>query len=194
MSNVIFDMSMSLDGYVTAANQTAEVPMGEGGLRLMDWIAPDDTVGQDVLNRGLSGLGAVICGRRTFDTSLPWWGADGPSGAARRPVFVVTHTRPKESPEGGVYTFVTTGIEDALAQARNAAADNYVTIMGGPEIGNQYLRAGLVDELSIHLVPVLFGSGSRLTEALPRHIQLEPLDNRDSPNGVHLRYRIVQPG
>lgn len=191
--SVIFDMSMSLDGYVTATSQTPEMPVGDGGLRLMDWIGPDDEIGNDVLRRGVDGLGAVICGRRTYDTSVPWWGANGPSGEARRPVFVVSHSA-AEPPEDGVYTFATGGIEDALAQAREAAGDRYVTVMGGPAIGNQFLRAGLIDELSIHLVPVLFGDGTRLTEALPEHIQLEPLENIDSPNAAHLRYRVVRPG
>ena len=133
MSSVVFDISTSLDGYVTATNQTRDVPMGDGGLRLMDWIEPDDAVGQGVLRRGLAGLGAVICGRRTYDSSLAWWGADGPTGEARRPVFVVTHVAPPDAPPGGVYTFVTTGIEDALAQARAAAGDRYVTVVAaGP--------------------------------------------------------------
>ena len=136
MGEVVFDMSMSLDGFVTSSNQTPENPMGDGGLRLMDWIGPEDATGNEVLRRGLSGLGAVICGRRTYDTSLPWWGPDGPSGEARRPVFVVTHTG-SDRTEGGVYTFATGGIEDALAQAREAAGDKYVTVMGGSTSGNQ---------------------------------------------------------
>jgi dihydrofolate reductase len=125
VSTVVFDMSMSVDGYVTAANQSREEPLGEGGASLHDWI-PDPT-GQDVLASGLETLGAVICGRRTYDDSLPAWDADGPSG-------------------------------DALARAREAAGGKTVCVMGGPAVGNQYLRAGLVDELSIHLAPVYFNS------------------------------------
>ena len=87
---------------------------------------------------------------------------------------------------------MTTGIRDGLAQAKEAADGRNVTVMGGPVVGNQYLRAGLVDELSIHLVPVLFGSGTRLTEALPAHVELELTDHRTTTHALHLRYRIVR--
>jgi dihydrofolate reductase len=103
---------------------------------------------------------------------------------------VVTHTAPSEVPAGGVYVFVTTGIEDALAQAREAANGKAVSIMGGPAVATQYLRAGLVDEVSIHLVPVLFGAGTRLTETLPAHIELELTDQVSGRSATHLRYRV----
>jgi dihydrofolate reductase len=190
MSTVVFDMSLSVDGYVTAANQSREEPLGEGGTRLHEWAR--DATGQDVLARGLEALGAVICGRRTYDDSLPAWNADGPTGDARVPVFVVTHSPPPDPPDGGVYTFAT-GVDDALAQAREAAAGKTVCVMGGPTVGNQYLRAGLVDELSIHLAPVLFGDGTRLSEVLPAHIRLEPIEHIPSARAVHLRYNVVRP-
>ncbi|HEY1277862.1 MAG TPA: dihydrofolate reductase family protein [Thermoleophilaceae bacterium] len=191
MSSVIFDMSMSLDGYVRAANPRPEEPLGEGGEALHAWaMDADDAEGRAVLERGVAGTGAVICGRVTYDDSLPWWGADGPTGSARLPVFVLTHGAPSDAPAGGVYLFVTTGIEDALAQAKDAAGGRNVTIMGGPAVGNQFLRAGLVDELSIHVAPVLFGAGTQLTEALPAHIRLEPADHVSTPNATHLRYRL----
>jgi dihydrofolate reductase len=190
MSSVVFDMSMSLDGYVRAANPRPAEPLGDGGEALHAWVMSDDEAGRDVLDRGIAGTGAVICGRVTYDESLPWWGADGPTGPARLPVFVVTHTAPSDAPAGGVYVFVTTGIEDALAQAREAANGKGVTIMGGPAVGNQFLRAGLVDELSIHLVPVLFGAGTLLTEALPAHVELELADQVSTLSAMHLRYRI----
>ena len=153
-------------------------------------MADDDATGRDVLSRGIAGSGAVICGRVTYDDSIPWWQADGPTGAARLPVFVLTHAAPSDAPAGGVYVFVTSGLEDALAQAKAAAGDKDVSIMGGPAVGNQFLRAGLVDELSIHLVPVLFGAGTRLTEALPAHIRLEPAEHIASASAMHLRYHI----
>jgi dihydrofolate reductase len=194
MSTVIFDMSMSVDGYVTAANRRPEEPLGDGGERLHEWVMdPDDATGREVMTRGIGALGAVICGRRTYDDSLPWWGADGPTGDERLPVFVLTHSPPADSPEQGVYRFVTGGIEDALAQAREAAAGKDVTVMGGPAVGNQYLRAGLVDELSIHLVPVLFGAGTRLSETLPAHISLEPVQQLPGAAATHLRYRVIRP-
>ena len=191
MSSVIFDMSMSLDGYIRAANPRPDEPLGEGGEALHAWaMDDDDAAGRDVLSRGIAGAGAVICGRVTYDDSVPWWKADGPTGPARLPVFVLTHTAPSDAPAGGVYVFVETGIEDALAQAREAAKGKTVTIMGGPAVGNQFLRAGLVDELSIHVVPVLFGSGTRLIETLPAHIGLELADVVTAPSATHLRYRI----
>jgi dihydrofolate reductase len=121
-----------------------------------------------------------------------WWGPDGPTGEARLPVFVVTHAAPADPPEAGVSRFVTTGIEDALGEAREAAADKNVTVMGGAAVGNQYLRASLVDELSIHLVPVLFGDGTRLSEALPGDIQLESIEQLTGSSATHLRYRIIR--
>ena len=190
MTTVIFDISMSLDGYVRAANPRPEEPLGEGGEALHAWVTHDDAAGREVLERGVAGTGAVICGRATYDDSLPWWGADGPTGSDRLPVFVLTHTEPAEAPDGGVYVFVTTGIEEALAHAQAAAGGKNVTIMGGPAVGNQFLRAGMVDELSIHLVPVLFGAGTRLTEALPAHVELDVAENVSTPSAAHLRYRI----
>jgi dihydrofolate reductase len=193
VSSVSFDMSMSLDGYVRAANPRPEAPLGVGGEALHKWAMDDrDAAGRDILERGVAGTGAVICGRVTYDDSVPWWQADGPTGPARLPVFVLTQSAPPDSPANGVYVFVTTGIDDGLAQAKESADGRNVTIMGGPAVGNQYLRAGLVDELSIHLVPVLFGSGTRLTEALPAHIALEPTDVRPTPHALHLRYRVVR--
>ena len=153
----------------------------------------EDEEGRGYLERSVSELGATICGRGTYDTSLPWWGADGPSGPARRPVFVVTHEAPAESPEDGVYTFVTDGIESALEQAKAAAEGKVVTVMGGASIGQQYIAAGLVDELAIHLVPVLFGGGTRMFEHLgDEHIQLETVDVVETPAATHLRFRIAR--
>ena len=112
--------------------------------------------------------------------------------AARRgcPLVVVTHTEPAEVPAGGVYIFVTTGIEDALARARAAAKGKSVSVMGGPAVANQFLRAGLVDEVSIHLVPALFGAGTLLTDTLPAHIQLELAGQEATQHAMHLRYRV----
>jgi len=193
MSKVIFDISMSLDGFVTASNRRPEEPMGDGGQRLHEWAMGGDERNREFLKRSVSGLGAAIAGRNTYDDSLPWWGADGPSGPARRPLFVVTHEAPAESPEGGVYTFVTDGIESALEQAKAVAGDRNVVVMGGASIGRQYIAAGLVDEISIHLVPVLFGSGTRMFEHLGReHIPLETVEAIETPAATHLRFRIVR--
>lgn len=193
MSKVIFDISMSLDGFMTAAGQTRENPMGDGGLRLVQWAFEGDQRDRRVLEEGVAGVGAVIAGRRTYDDSVPWWGANGPTGEARVPVLVVTHSPPEDAPEGGVYSFVTGGIEEALEQAKATAGDKYVTVMGGAEIGQQFIRAGLADELSIHLVPILLGAGTRMFENLGE-AQI-PLELTDLTRGLlanHLRFRVVR--
>ena len=193
MTKVIFDISMSLDGFMTAARQTRENPMGEGGLRLVQWAFEGDERDRQVIEDGVRGVGAVIAGRRTYDDSVPWWGANGPTGEARVPVFVVTHSVPDDAPEGGVYTFVTGGIDQALEQATAAAGDKYVTVMGGAEIGQQYIRAGLVDELSIHLVPILLGAGTRMFENLgEEQIELAPAGLPQGQLATHLRLRVVK--
>ena len=193
MTRVFFDISMSLDGYMTASGQTPEEPMGPGGDQLVAWAFGEDERDRRVLTEGIAGTGAVIAGRRTYDTSVRWWGADGPTGDARVPVFVVTHNPAEDAPDGGVYTFVTDGIEAALDQAKTAAGDKDVTVMGGADTGQQYLRAGLVDELSIHLVPILLGGGTRMFEHLgDAHINLEPVGLTGTAAATHLRLRVVK--
>ena len=193
MSKVVFDISLSLDGFMTAANRRPEQPMGDGGLRLVEWAFGDDKRDRAVLADGIASIGAVIAGRRTYDDSLPWWGADGPTGDGRLPVFIVSHNVPDETPAGGVYTFVTGGIESVLEQARAAAGDKGVTVMGGAQTGQQFLAAGVVDELSLHVVPVLLGTGTRMFENLGEaHIALEPLATIQTPRATHLRLRIAR--
>jgi dihydrofolate reductase len=192
MTKVIFDISMSLDGFVTASNVRPEEPMGDGGQRLHEWAFGKDERNRELLAKAVDAVGAVIAGRRTYDLSVPWWGANGPAGPARVPVFVVSNSEPKDVPEGGVYTFVTEGIESALEEAKAAAGDKDVAVMGGASVGQQYIRAGLVDEISIHLVPVLFGSGTRMFEHLGSdHIQLENARVIETPQATHLRFRII---
>jgi dihydrofolate reductase len=194
MSKAIFDISMSLDGFITGANRTPAEPLGDGGEHLHDWaFNSEDEYNRNLISQSVSTIGAVICGRRTYDDSLPFWGADGPTGAARLPVFVVTHKIPTEIQEGGVYTFVTDGIESALQKAKKAAGNKNVSVMGGADIGQQYIQAGLVDELSIHLVPVLFGSGIQMFAPLGEaHIQLKPDQVIKTPEAIHLRFRVVK--
>jgi len=192
MTKVIFDISMSLDGFVTASNVRPEEPMGDGGQRLHEWAFGEDERNRELLAEAVDAAGAVIAGRRTYDISVPWWGADGPTGPARVPMFVVSNSEPEEVPEGGVYTFVD-GIERALEQAKAAAGDQDVAVMGGADIGQQYIRAGLVDEISIHFVPVLFGGGTRMFEHLgSEHIQLETAGVIETPAATHLRFRVVE--
>ena len=190
MTKVIFDMSMSLDGFVKASNATPEQPLGESGERLHQWGFSEDERDREVLAGGVEGSGEIIAGRRTYD-SLPWWGADGPHPPTR--VFVVTHEAPDAVPEGSVYTFVTDGIESALEQAKATAGDKNVAVMGGPDSGRQFIEAGLVDEIGLHLIPVLFGSGTRMFEHLGgEHIQLETVEVTESPAATHLRFRIAR--
>jgi dihydrofolate reductase len=193
MGKVVYDMSMSLDGFVTATGVTPEEPTGPGGHRLVEWAMGDDAATREFMGASVAELGTVICGRRTYDTSLPWWKADGPTGPARVPLFVVTHQEPEDRPEDGVYTFVTDGIESALQQARDVAGEKDVAVMGGPDIGGQFLRAGLVDEIGVHLAPVLFGGGTPMFDLIgDDHIQLELESVVDTPKATHLRYRVVR--
>jgi dihydrofolate reductase len=193
VSKIVFDTSMSLDGFMTASNQTAEDPLGVGGLRLFAWfLESDDERDREVQEKAAAGIGAFITGRRTYDDSLPWWGADGPGGAARSPVFVVTHEAPVKSPDNGVYTFVTDGIESAVEQAK-AAADGMTIGSGGASIGRQLIQAGLLDELRIHVVPVLFGAGTSMFAGLEdRHIELEPIEVIHASGAIHMRFEVVR--
>jgi dihydrofolate reductase len=193
VGKVVFDISMSLDGFITGPNMRPDEPMGDGGERLHEWAFGGDERSSELLAEAGRESGAVICGRNTYDHSVPWWGADGPTGQARLPVFVVTHSEPDEQPENGVYTFVTGGLEAALEHAKRAAGDKTVAVMGGADLGRQFIGAGLVDEISIHLVPVLFGSGMRMfDEAGDEHIPLEAIGVEPTPPATHMRFRVVK--
>ncbi len=153
--------------------------------------ARGDERSAEVLAESLSSVGATIAGRRTYDLSVPWWGPDGPSGSARLPLFVVSHSEPADVPDRGVYTFVDSP-EEALEQARAAAGEKDVDIMGA-DIGQQLIRAGRVNEIHVHLVPVLFGAGTRLFENLgDDHIQLEITRVVKGSTATHLRYRVLK--
>jgi len=191
MLKVIFDISMSLDGYVTAAGVRPGEPMGDGGQQLHEWAFGGDERGRDVLAESESKVGATIAGRRTYDLSVPWWGPDGPGGAARTPTFIVSRSTPGQVPEGSVYTFVNNPIE-ALELAAAAAGDRDVDVFSA-SIGQQLLRAGRIDEIHVHLVPVLFGAGTRLFEDLGgTHVQLEIIRVAEGSKATHLRYAVVQ--
>lgn len=192
MGKVIYDKSMSLDGFIAGANVRLEAGLGDDGERLHDW-AFKDPAGMELIQGEVAHLGAVICGRRTYDMSIPHWGADGPTGPARVPLFVLSHREPDEVPDGGVYTFVG-DLETALARARETAGDRNISVMGA-DVAGQLLRAGLVDEISVHLVPVLFGSGTPMFKHLgDEHVTLELVERHESPYAAHLRYRIVRDG
>jgi dihydrofolate reductase len=194
MAHVILVMSMWLDGFVTAANPRMEEPTGDGGQVLNEWsMEGENSPNRKYVEENVAKLGAVICGRTTYGSSVPRWGANGPSGAARRPVFLLTHEAPNARLKDSVYTFVTTGMHKALKNAQASAGDQEVAVMGEANVGQQYLKAGLIDEIVIHLVPVLFGAGTRLFEHLgDEHITLEPVHVLDTPSVTHLRYRVVK--
>ena len=185
---VVFDISMSLDGYLTAGDRRPDQPLGEGGEILHTWAMGEDPANQQYLTEMVESNGAVITGRRNYDDSLPWWDLDGPTGPRRRPVFVVTH-RLDQPPDGSVYTFVP-GIDEALAAATAAADGKHVVVMGGATIAQQFVAAGLVDEISIHLVPVLFGDGTRTFGELAAHLTLKLTSSLPTPTATHLHYRV----
>lgn len=191
MGSVIFDMSASLDGFITAAGFTSEEPLGVGGEVLHFWYMGNDPADAEALAAGAGRLGALIAGRRTYDASIDWWGADGPTGPRRLPLFVVTHRIPDDVPTDSVYTFVTGGPEAALEQARIAAGEGDVAVMGGPNLGNQYLVKGLLDEIGVHIVPVLFGSGKPMFPDLNgAHVELEVIEVISAPSATHVRYSV----
>src|SRR6266516_88355 len=186
----VFEISMSLDGYVTASGVRAEEPMGDGGQQLHEWAFGADERGRELLAESQSTVGASIAGRRTYDLSVPGWGPDGPGGEARTPTFIVSHGTPGQVPEKSVYTFVDSPIE-ALEQAAAAAGDKDIDVFSA-SIGQQLLRAGRIDQIHVHLVPVLFGAGTRLFEDLGgTHVQLEIIGVGQGLKATHLRYAVV---
>jgi len=194
MGKVIFDVSMSLDGFITGANPRPEAGwggLGEGGERLHDWgFNSTDPRNREIV-AGWATIGTVIVGRTTYNLSIPNWGADGPTGAARTPTVVVSHSVPNDIPHGGVYSFVN-GVEAAFETAKTLAGDKDISITGS-NVAQQFITLGLIDELSIHLVPVLFGSGTRLFEGLgSEHISLEPVEVIETAEAIHLRFRVVK--
>lgn len=192
MGKVIFVISMSLDGFIAGPNMRLEAGLGDGGEVLHEWaFNSGNSLDRQMLTEGIETLGAVITGRRNYDMSIQWWQADGPTGPARRPLIVVSHDKPKDVPENGVYTFVN-GIDAALAQAQATAGDKDISVMGGANIAQQFIKAGLVDEIQIHLVPVLLGDGLRMFEHLgDEQIHLETLDVKTG-EAIHMRFRVVK--
>lgn len=214
MPRVSFDITMSLDGFVAGPNQTLEDPLGRGGEQLHNWVVEtaawrerhgledgEDNADSEVVAESVARQGALLMGRRMFSggegpweadpNAGGWWGDDPPF---HMPVFVLTH-HPRgtiEKDGGTTYVFVTDGIESALAQAREAAGDKDVVVVGGANVVQQYLAAGLVDEFQIHIAPVLLGDGVRLFDGLgtapPR---VEVTRAIESPAVTHVTYRVV---
>ena len=187
MGNVVIDMSMSLDGYIAAPNDNPQQGLGEDGMRLHNWAFDDPSVFEQVHGNLVEETGAVIMGRRSYDNSIEAWGGKGPLGDV--PCFVVTHG--PTPPADPLFTFVTDGIESALAKAKEAAAGKRIGLMGA-DIDRQFLAAGLVDEIRIHLVDVLLGGGRRLFDQLPQRVELEQTGVSQTDGVTHLEYRVVR--
>jgi dihydrofolate reductase len=212
MSKLRFNITMSLDGFVAGPNQSLENPLGEGGVRLHDWAfaleAWRKANGQDggevnastsVVEESLANIGAYIMGRNMFgggsgpwpdDPWNGWWGANPPYHV---PVFVLTnHARQPLSMEGGTtFNFVTDGIESTLEQAKEAAGDKDVMLSGGANVAQQYLAAELIDEMELHVVPLLLRDGARLFDNLRNDPELEQVRSIEAPGVTHLKYRVV---
>jgi dihydrofolate reductase len=215
MGVVKFDVAMSLDGFLAGPDPRFEEPLGDGGLRLHEWmfktsgwreshgIEEEGAVNRDdeIVRETTENTGAYVMGRQMFgggegdwgDGSWKgWWGDDPPYHV---PVFVLTHHAREPVPmEGGTtFHFVTDGIESALEQARAAAGDKDVQIAGGADVVQQYLRAGVVDEFQVHVSPVFLGGGVRLFDGLGNdEIKLEVIRAVESPLVTHLKYRVVR--
>jgi dihydrofolate reductase len=214
MARLFLDISMSLDGFVAGPNPTLEQPLGEGGEELHEWVFPlaswrgphgleggETGADDDLVRERLERTGAVIMGRRMFSggegsweddpNADAWWGDNPPFHV---PVFVLTHHKrePVEKEGGTTFTFVTDGIESALTQARSAAGEKDVALAGGANVTQQYLQAGLLDELHVHVAPILLGGGVSLfgelgTDAPP----LKLTRVLESPLVTHLSYDVV---
>ena len=191
MGKVSYDVSMSLDGFISAANPRPEAGLGDNDEQLHEWgLNSADPRNREIVESGLS-TGGVIVGRTTYDLSIPYWGADGPLGSARVPTVVISHSVPQDLPDGSVYTFVN-GVEAAFETAKQLAGDQGVSMVGS-KIGQQFLQLGIIDEVSVHLVPVVFGSGTPLFGDLDsKHISLEPFEVIETAEVIHLRFRVVK--
>jgi dihydrofolate reductase len=197
---------MSLDGFIAGPNDGPERPLGEGGDRLFEWFDSGDTEyslpgtelifkvsaqSAELLTEVEKTMGAFVTGRRTFDITNGW-GGNPPLGV---PTFVITHSVPQEWVyEGSPYTFVTDGVESAVEQAKTVAGDKGVAV-GAASIVQQCIRAGLLDEVTVNLVPVLLGGGVRLFDHLgPASIELESNGVIEGSGVTHLTFRVVKEG
>ena len=211
MSTVTCQISVSLDGFVAGPNQGPDDPLGEGGMRLHEWAFATESwqdqhgheggersVDSEVIGEVSQGIGAHIMGRKMFgggdgpwdESWTGWWGENPPF---HTPVFVLTHHQREPLAMNGdtTFYFVTDGIEAALDHARAAAGGQKILVAGGASAVNQYLAAGLLDELHLHIVPVVLGAGERLLAGVG-HPTLEQVEVRSSPAVTHVKYRVVR--
>ncbi len=213
MSQVRFQIAVSLDGFVAGPEQSVENPLGVGGEELHGWVVtleawrkPHGLEGGEVnastsvLEEIQSNVGATIMGRNMFgggpgpwSEDQPWKGWWGDNPPFHTPVFVLTHhpREPLKMQGGTTFFFVTDGIESALEQAGQAAGDRDVVIGGGAHVVQQYLATGLVDEFDLHIVPILLGGGQRLFEGVG-DLTLEQIRAIEAPGVTHIKYRVVK--
>ena len=196
MTKGLAGITTSVDGYVAGSDDRPGQGLGEGGERLHYWVfggpwtydnEPEGGAsGEDAawLQEVMSRLGAVVSGRWTYEAA-DHWGGENPWDM---PLFIVTH-RPEEEPEGAGFTFVS-GVEEAVARAKEAAGDKDVHIMGGADVIRQALEAGLVEELTIIVAPVVLGGGKRLFDGFSRSLELEHIGLRQSPHATFIDYRV----
>jgi dihydrofolate reductase len=213
MGKVRCRIAVSLDGYAAGPNQSLDEPLGVGGERLHDWAVATESFQRQhggeggevnassaILDEWEANIGSGIMGRKMFgggpgpwNTEEPWtgwWGEDPPF---HTPIFVLTHhAREPLTLSDTTFVFVTDGIESALEQARAAAGDKDVTINGGAATIQQYLAAGLIDELELHVTPVILGGGERLLDNVGPDLRLEQIRAVEAPGVTHLRYRVVK--
>lgn len=188
MTKVFLNLTMSLDGYSAGPNVTEAVPMGEGGEQLHEWLFDAKTDRDaEVMNQTSGTAGAVIVGGHTYAVGIKdAWGGETPFEV---PAFVLVEEVPEVAVEG--FTYVTDGIESALRQARDAAGNRNVWVMGGPNVAQQYIKAGLLDELQITIAPLLLGDGLRLFEhtgpAKLKHVSVT-----QPPAATHIVYEVVK--
>jgi len=191
MTKVVLDMSMSLDGFIAGPNVGKEYPMGMNGENLHTWLfsTPKDKVDAEVEREMFAKTGAVIVGNRTFELGVDLW-EDVPFPV---PTFVLTHKQREELiKKSGAFTFVTDGIQSALQQAQAVAGDKDIRLMGA-NIAQQFLAAGLIDEIQINHVPILLGDGIRLFEHLGiKNNQLKKDRVLDSPYATHIHYHVLK--
>ena len=201
VTRLTFDISVSLDGYITGPNPRREEPMGDGGERLHEWMTgltdmrserhdSSDARASDVIADVHESAGALVMGRGMFDAGEEPWGDDPPFGM---PVFVVTHrARETDVRKGGTtYHFVTEGPASALERAQSEAGEKDVLIAGGADLIRQYLNAGEVDAFQLHLIPIVLGGGVRLFDGWPSQGPAFELTRVvESPGATHLRYRV----
>jgi dihydrofolate reductase len=201
MGKVTADISMSLDGFIAGPNDSPELGLGEGGERLHEWVYDLESWRErhglsggrsdrdaEILEEAFADVRAIVLGKRMFENAKGW----GDEPPFHVPVFVLTHeAREPLAKEGGTtFTFVTDGVESALAQARAAAGEGDISVAGGASTIQQFIRTGLLDEIQVHVVPVLLGGGIRLFDNLGRDIELERTRIVESPDVVHLRFRL----